>query len=283
MPQVKKSARVVFLLRPVRKSPAGGLLHSNQKSDIPVTGRHLNGINYPTYRARERGGNMWNWLKLQWLALDEEGQQNFGVLLAIPPAILFGLSLIWLLPHVKQIGWSHYRLTATVMANGRTITTSQVYAYKCSNESGHLPQAACQIRGEAMAIDLGTSGQAFFVMNQWNAEHTALSGKDYMIARLNLAAKGDDYPSWNNLPAIVRFRDPRHPETAHFVDPQLFETAYSEGITLTQFKVTETGDAETLGLIQTRLPWIHDLRVNPFGQRDAAAQLHPFDFKWPPN
>ena len=45
MPQVKKSACVLVLLSPVRKSLSGGLLHSNQKSDIPVTDAHLDGIN----------------------------------------------------------------------------------------------------------------------------------------------------------------------------------------------------------------------------------------------
>ena len=222
---------------------------------------------------------MWNWLKVRWLLLGDSA----GVLLAIPPAILFGFLLIWLLPHMKQVGWSHYRLNVTVVANGTTITTSQVYAYKCNNESSRFPQAGCQIRGEAMAVNLGKSGRMFFIMNQWNADHTALAGKDYMIARLNLVAKSDGRPAWNNLPALVRFEDIEKPQTVQFIDPQHLEAAYGDGVFLKQFEVTETGDAETIGVIQTLLTWTNHLRVNALGQQGAAAHLHAYDFKWPPN
>ena len=222
---------------------------------------------------------MWNWLKLRWLLLGDSA----GVLLAIPPAILFGLMLIWLLPHMKQVGWSHYRLTATVVANGKVITASQVYAYKCNSESSRFPQANCQIRGEAMAVDLGERGQAFFIINQWNAGHTTLAGKDYMIARLNLTAKGDGHPTWNNLPAMVRFGDPKNPATVEFIDPAHLEATYGDDVTLTQFDVIETGDAETLGVIKTLLPWLSSGHINTLGKQGAAEQLHTFDFKWPPN
>ena len=222
---------------------------------------------------------MWNWLKLRWLLLGDSA----GVLLAIPPAILFGLLLTWFLPHMKQVGWSHYRLTTTIEADGHTFTASQVYAYKCNNESSRFPQTNCQIRGEAMTVDLGKRGKMFFIMNQWNADHTRLAGKDYMIARLNLAAKGEGRPTWNNLPAIVRFGDLENPETAEFIDPQNLEADYGDGVTLTQFDITEIGDAETTGLVKTLLPWLSSGHTDALGKQGAAAQLHAFDFKWPPN
>ena len=222
---------------------------------------------------------MWNWLKLRWLLLGDSA----GVLLVIPPAILFGLLLIWLLPYMKQVGWNHYRLTATIEADGHAFTASQVYAYKCNNESSRFPQTNCQIRGEAMTVDLGERGKVFFIMNQWNADHTGLAGKDYMIARLNLAAKGDGRPTWNNLPAIIRFSDLKNPETAEFIDPQNLEVNFGDGVTLTRFEVTETGEAETMGSIKSLLPWLSLVSADTLGKQGAMTQLHTYDFKWPPN
>jgi hypothetical protein len=226
---------------------------------------------------------MWNWLKLRWLLLGEVGQQNFGVFLAIPVALLFGLSLIWLLPAFKGVGWEYYRLTATVEVDGRALTTSQIYGIKCNNVSTRSPQADCLIRGEAMPVDIGKHGKAFFVMNQWNADHSALAGADYMIVRLKLAANHGGIPKWNNLPVLVRFRDTNNPETVEFIDPRDLETPYGTGVVLTQFTIAQVSGTETLGSIKPLLPWLGNRHVNALGKQGAAAQLHTFDFKWPPN
>lgn len=221
---------------------------------------------------------MWNWLKLRWLLLGDAA----GLILAIPAAILFGGLMIWSLPYIKGIGWQYYRLTAAVEVDGHTIMASQVYGYKCNNVSTRFAEAGCRIRGEAMAIDLGERGKVFFIMNQWNADRTALAGKDYMISRLNLVAKGDGRPTWSNLPALVRFADLKNPETAEFLNPQHLEEVYGEGAVLTRFDVSETTDAETTGAIKQILPWLDQLKDRSLGKGDAAG-LHAFDFKWPPN
>lgn len=221
---------------------------------------------------------MWNWLKLRWLLLGDSA----GLILAIPAAILFGGLLVWILPHTKDVGWNHYRLTATFDVDGRLVKASQVYAYKCNSQSERFPQATCRLRGEAMAIDLAERGKVFFIMNQWNADRTALAGKDYMISRLNLAAKADGRPTWNNLPALVRFADLKNPETVEFLNPQHLEDVYGEGAVLTRFEVSETTDTETTGAIKQILPWLDQLKDRSLGKGDAAG-LHAFDFKWPPN
>ncbi len=222
---------------------------------------------------------MWNWLKLRWFLLGDSA----GLLLAMPPAIILGLLMIWLLPHVRQIGWEHYRITATFAIDGRILTTSQVYGIKCNNVSTRFPQADCLIRGEAMPVDLGKHGKAFFVLNQWNADHSALAGADYMIVRLKLAANHGGTPKWNNLPAFVRFRDVNNPETAEFIDPRDLENPYGKGVVLTQFTVTQVGGIEAVGSIKTFLPWISNRHTNALGKQGAAAQLHTYDFKSPPN
>jgi hypothetical protein len=222
-------------------------------------------------------------LKSRWPALSDEQKQNFGVLPAILLAILLGVMFTWLMPYTRQIGWERYRLTTTVEVDGHAITTSQVYGYRCYNTSTRRAGADCQIRGEAMTVDLGSRGKAFFVMNQWNADHSALAGADYMIIRLKLAASQGGKPKWNNLPALVRFGDVNNPETAEFIDPRDLETSYGKGVVLTQFTVTQVGGTETTGLIKTFLPWIRNRHINALGKQGAAAQLHTFDFKWPPN
>lgn len=221
--------------------------------------------------------------KWQWLAFSDEQRQNFGLLLALPAAILFGLSLIWLLPTLKGVGWEYYRLTATVEVDGHVLTTSQTYGIKCNNESTRFAEAGCRIRGEAMPVDMGKHGRAFFIMNQWNADHTALASADYMIVRLKLVAKHGGTPQWNNLPALVRFGDVNNPETAEFIDPRDLQTPYGKGVALTQFTVTQVSGVETMGLIKTVLPWIDNHYTSALGKQGAAAQLHAFDFKWPPN
>jgi hypothetical protein len=258
------------------------LLHSNRKSDVPVTEACLNAINGERNQF-DLEGRMLEKLKWQWLALSDEQQQNFGVLFAIPAAILFGLLMIWLLPNLRGIGWEYYRLTATVEVDGQTLTTSQVYGIKCNNVSTRFPQAGCLIRGEAMPVDLGRHGRAFFVMNQWNVDHSDLAGADYMIVRLKLTANHGGIPKWNNLPAFVRFRDVNNPVTAEFIDPRDLEAPYGKGVGLTQFTVTQVGGMETTNVIKTILPWVKDRHINALGEQGAAAKLHTFDFKWPQN
>ena len=226
-------------------------------------------------------------LKRRWSELSEETKQNLGLFLAIPAAILFGLLLIWILPLFGQMGWSGYRLTANFTVDGHEASVSEIYRYRCTGVAAgkdvEIVPVPCQLRGEAMMVDLGQHGKVFIIMNQWNRDHTALAGHDYMVDRLSLTAQKGGRLAVNNLPAMIKFGNLNDPTTAEFVDPQNLADALGDGVTLTSFEVTTTNLSQRNADLTILLPWLKKQTASALGKQGAAAQLHAFDFKWPPN
>ncbi len=155
------------------------------------------------------------------------------------------------------------KLTVNVNDNGKIVSSSGVFRFECGNIENHLGEwgrGSCNIKGEAIPIDVPGKGTAFLVMT---------GGPDHLRRGLATAVfKARPSPqakSWNlqpdNLPTLVGFRDLANPSTATTIEPSAMERWFGPGVTLTSIRVEVTNQPVTTGRIGRRLFWLKSRRL----------------------
>lgn len=206
-----------------------------------------------------------------------------------------------------------YRLTLEANVDGETRTGSGVIEVTYGKNS-KLSQSeiSINVRGEAVALDLGSRGTLFALLRE-GAD--IRSGPEWIVFR----AAGFSYgtlPSpveegfrrlrrlsgtfelpLTSLPLLVRFRDPNDQLSVEKVDPLDLAASFGDGAKLTRATLQIvppgiwpwnswgiTGEPITQD-IEKRLPWLGALNGRylggRFSSRGVPLELHGGDFKKP--
>jgi hypothetical protein len=145
-----------------------------------------------------------------------------------------------------------YRLTLEADVDGKPATGSGVIEVSYGKKLRLLPNEAefhIDVRGEAVALDLGQRGMLFALLK---GGEDSRSGPDYIVLRA-FNFPGGALPSpvekgvsdvrklsgrielpLKNLPLLVRFRDINNPVTVEKVDPLNLESSFGPGVKLTR-------------------------------------------------
>jgi hypothetical protein len=136
-----------------------------------------------------------------------------------------------------------------------------------------------RIEGEAVAVDLGRRGTLFVLLrSRWSEawpEHVVESvlprlrqgtrpqDEEFQaVLRLRGAHaiprfRGAGATRMDNYPLLVRFADPRRPDTANLVDPDRLDAAFGPGVALRRITV-ELTDAPVTRSLSSRLPFLRE-------------------------
>jgi hypothetical protein len=162
-----------------------------------------------------------------------------------------------------------YRLTLEVRVDGETHIGSGVVANYCGRNVVPLTTAifACDIRGEAVTVDLGRYGPVFLVL--WGKyDPTLLPVEVYKpphyqtdywtsVQELTRPRPPLEIPH-DALPLLVRFRDLNQPSTAECVDPDDMQASFPPDaqVTLVHATIELVNEPVTTGVIEKWLPWL---------------------------
>jgi hypothetical protein len=167
-----------------------------------------------------------------------------------------------------------YRLTVEVEAPEGLRTGSSVIEVRTHEGAAFPgPEAASirsDIRGEAVAVDLGERGTLFALLRSSDGQTGAggyawallpnrpTGGEDVEARRVNYEAlrtvAGRAELPRQLMPMLVRFRDIADPRSVEAVDPGDLASAFGRGVQLRRITVEITDDAVTEGIVR-RLPW----------------------------
>jgi hypothetical protein len=183
----------------------------------------------------------------------------FVVLICI--AALFGFA-VWkrIFPTVYSL---HYRMTLVVDDNGRQVEGSTVVEVSIAR-SIDVPYSR-GLKGEALAVDLGSRGILFAVLRgadgsygYWETlperELTRLLPAKFAdepdriavfsaLAKLPVGTRAD--LPLDKLPMLVRFRDISDPKSVERVDPNDLATSFGPGVKLVRATIEITNDLVT--------------------------------------
>lgn len=174
------------------------------------------------------------------------------------------------------IGWSlmvttgtwRYRLTLTVNDNNTLHTGSSVIEISVLRGLEFLPemQPLIQLKGEAVAVDIGDRGTLFALLSkESNVDYakmlvflmfpTDVGGTTPQGIRYYRALEGKRDIPFDKLPMLVRFIDMNDAQTVKKVDPNNLKESFGNGVKLEKATIEMTKSPVTTG-IQKRLPWL---------------------------
>jgi hypothetical protein len=171
--------------------------------------------------------------------------------------------------------------------------------YSKNNDPISHSEFSIDVRGEAVALDLGSRGVLFALLKE---DTDSRSGAEYIVLRtFNFPGGALPLPvgdglsqvkrlsgkaelPFSSLPLLVRFRDPNDPKTVERVDPLDIGKSFGAGAKLTRAtleivpsgmwplnRLSITGEPATAGL-DMRLPWLSDYYGRQFdGERFESA------------
>lgn len=163
-----------------------------------------------------------------------------------------------------------YRLTLEVEAEGRPHVGSgviQVTYDKAVRGLGSSSEIYIDVKGEAVAVDLGSRGVLFALLKEgtWSR-----SGPEWIVPNAFGVTKGGIGPDQfgrlaaltgsvtlneGQLPLLVRFRDVSDPKTVERVDAFNLAASFGPGVHLARATLELTRDPVTTG-IAGKLPWL---------------------------
>ena len=176
-----------------------------------------------------------------------------------------------------------YRLTLEVDTPEGVRTGSGVIqvTYRTGPRFGSSSEWGSEVKGEAVAVDLGERGTLFallteggdsrsspeyIVLRAFRFPHGAMPSPAKEGIKQIAALSGREALFLDSLPLLVRFRDPADPTTAERVDPRKLDAAFGPGVELRAASVAITDDPVTTG-IERRLPWLP-------GRKQQGGYLH---------
>jgi hypothetical protein len=182
-----------------------------------------------------------------------------------------------------------YRLTVGVDVGGVTRTGSGVIEVKTQIQpKGIGNPTSSSVRGEAVAVDLGSRGALFVLITAAGSTRTADNIAPIAFGkriRLNCERTGCDYRGFyqtlsqsrmsadlapRDLPWMVTFHNLADPKSVVHVQPDNFTAAFGPGVDLKYATLELTSDPVSTGAVTAKLPWLSDLI-----RRDAALDGNP--------
>jgi hypothetical protein len=199
-----------------------------------------------------------------------------------------------------------YRLTLEVETPEGLKTGSSVIEVQVKDGPSFNPEGARPVfvRGEAVAVDLGSRGVLFALMSseRWSnfdcpvyvvfetfpwpggpGGGLSKSGRAfYQALRGKAELPVDRKPPDDRLPKLVRFRDVNDQMTVEKVNPSNLEASFGSGVKLVKVMIEMTKDNLTTG-IEQRLVWLNSLHGRYLGgaktTADSPLGLHEGDFR----
>ena len=203
-----------------------------------------------------------------------------NALLIAVGAVMLSLSLSACTPHETH----RVKVTVTVDDNGVQRSGSSVMqftCYKSNNSLGGMGIGGCDLKGEAVPVDLGAKGKLFMLLCGSNSYQM-----DGVIGDIMDARYGAD--SWDldpdELPRLVTFDNLADPRTVEAVDPQHIDKNFGAGVRLRSIHAEYTREPITRGQIERVLPWLEGPRQMLDGRgivttNNLSSQLSTGHFK----
>jgi hypothetical protein len=172
----------------------------------------------------------------------------------------------------------NYRLTITVMVDGRLISSSAVRRLNWHERIGALESldtSGFRTRGDAVVVDLGQRGLLFATLatEEFDPKQRSWVFGSKMwtpVAAFDRAFDGGvDF--WRRrsgvvvplkraeMPLLVTFADPRDRITVRRVDPEDLAATFGPSVKLDSITVEVTHAPVTRGQVQHRLAWLADV------------------------
>jgi hypothetical protein len=162
-----------------------------------------------------------------------------------------------------------YRLTLTASVDGKPTQGSGVIAVEYIKPPDWLldsPNVDAFVRGEAVMLDVGKRGKLFALLSPGSDSRTGpkflvpyLWGRNAIISAADVAwlqsLRGSKTVESDQLPFLVRFRDPNDPNSVEQVDPNDLEASFGSGVKLLNATIEITDEPITSGLYNA-LPWL---------------------------
>ena len=191
-----------------------------------------------------------------------------GALAALAGAAAGGIGL------AGCAGPSHglrYRLRLDVetpegLKTGASVISLSVRHITAIDVGGSYPR---EIRGEAIAVDLGPRGVLFALLSPDSQRKSSQSAENIAQAALGFKGGNETLLPWIDaaqaqktkadlspdiLPMLVRFRDINDPKTVERVDPNNLAAAFGQGVRLARASIEITNDPVTTG-IEKKIGW----------------------------
>ena len=168
-----------------------------------------------------------------------------------------------------------YRLTLEVDTPEGIRTGSGVIQVKYSKLLRLLGASGewdAEVKGEAVAVDLGERGRlfallkagadprsspAYIVLRAFRFPHGAMPSPAKEGIKQIAALSGREALPLDSLPLLVRFRDPADPMSVERVDPRRLDATFGPGVELRAASDAITDAPVTIGAAG-RLPWLAD-------------------------
>ncbi len=194
---------------------------------------------------------------------------------------------LFLLAVCVHPGAETVKLTVNVNDNGKIVSSSGVFRFDCGNVENHLGEwgrGSCNIRGEAIPIDIPGKGTAFLVMTG-GREHLPRG----MVTAVFKARPGPQAQSWNlepdNLPTLVGFRNLNDPKTVTVIEPSAIGRWFGAGVALVSVCAEITNEPVTRGRARKHLAWLPSADLSElFSSRQGGGEgylvnsLQPYSF-----
>jgi hypothetical protein len=197
-------------------------------------------------------------------------------------AILLALAVVAIWKRGFPSESIRYRLTLEAEVDGKLVTASSVVEVNYFDPWDPLPEdprgphAEIRVRGEAVALDLGTRGYLFAtlapvkrdssdgaVSRPWDIFAQAIVPRAWGEPQIRTSAdfrRLRELPRsvglpFNKLPLLVRFGDLSRPETVERVDPEDLTASFGPSVKLVRANIELTDAPVTTG-IEKVLPWL---------------------------
>ena len=153
------------------------------------------------------------------------------------------------------------------LKTGASVVQLSVRHITAIDVGGSFPR---EIRGEAVAVDLGRRGLLFALLSADGDRKTSKSAENIAQAALGFKGGNETLLPWIDsaqaaklkaavpaefLPMLVTFRDIADPKTVERVDPNNLAAAFGPGVTLKRATLEITDEPITTG-IEKRLGWL---------------------------
>ena len=171
------------------------------------------------------------------------------------------------------------------LKTGASVVQLSVRHITAIDVGGSFPR---EIRGEAIAVDLGRRGLLFALLSADGNRKKSLQEIDFVFAAFpregrqaydeimrGLAkSKPKTQIPLDILPMLVCFRDIADPKSVERVDPNNLAAAFGPGVTLKRATLGITDQPITTG-IEKRLPWLRGMMTNIDGTSVTTSNALP--------
>jgi|GEM_PF-2159388 len=185
--------------------------------------------------------------------------------------LVSALALCGLMGGCQKHEHTRVKLEVVIDDNGKIYRGSSIQQYAC-RQSTHImsDSANCYITGEAVVVKIGEKGDLFMVFDKPGARSSTEMVWSVLgaVSDSPMTATNSTLPkSWtlrpDQMPLMVRFRDPSDAYSVEAVDPVHFDASFGKGVALVSVSVETTDEPIQYGIVERELPWIYS-NPSPF-------------------